>query len=122
MCAQPSYRASSAAGFELVLRRGMRRSERTGTSTSPWIKRWLLPSDHLPRLAVSAFMEFIRLKVAKPGLIRLHMHNLFFPFPLMTKGISANLMQAGSKRRRTKKQIEEDKEEERLKIQRAVAN
>ena len=30
----------------------------------------------------------------------------------MTKGVSANLMQAGSKRRRTKKQIEEDKEEE----------
>ena len=50
------------------------------------------------------------------------MHNLFFPFPLVTKGISANLMYAGRKRRRTKKQIEEDKEEERLKIQRAVAN
>ena len=29
----------------------------------------------------------------------------------VTKGVSANLMQAGSKRRRTKKQIEEDKEE-----------
>ena len=30
----------------------------------------------------------------------------------VAKGVSANLMQAGSKRRRTKKQIEEDKEEE----------
>ena len=30
----------------------------------------------------------------------------------VTKGISANLMQIGSKRRRTKHQIEEDKQEE----------
>ena len=28
------------------------------------------------------------------------------------KGVSANLMQVGSKRRRTRKQIEEDKQEE----------
>ena len=31
---------------------------------------------------------------------------------VVTKGVSANLLQAGSKRRRTKAQIEEDKEEE----------
>lgn len=30
----------------------------------------------------------------------------------MSKGVSANLMQSGSKRRRTKKQIEEDKQAE----------
>ena len=41
---------------------------------------------------------------------------------IVTKGISANLMQVGSKRRRTKHQIEEDKQEEVQKEQRVASD
>ena len=37
---------------------------------------------------------------------------IIFFLVTVSKGVSANLMQAGSKRRRTKAQIEEDKEQE----------
>ena len=72
-----------------------------------WIRRSLRSSNNPLQSAVSDSTNYFLI--------------LNFSSNIASKGVSANMLQAGSKRRRTKKQIEEEKKAEILKRQQTEA-
>ena len=105
--APPCSKTALQSGWRRRSRSGTRRWLCRRTSWSTWIRRSPRSSSNPAQSAVSDSANYFLIIISSSN--------------TASKGVSANMLQAGSKRRRTKKQIEEEKKAEILKRQQTEA-